>query len=72
MCLPGKTRANRNLFENVDRHALDLPNAQKWTRADNVSNWQKTAATNQKALVKGFITLWSIGSHAPLNNFPPS
>lgn len=33
----------------------------------NVSNWQKTAAANQKTQVKVFIMLWPTGSYATLN-----
>ena len=42
------------------------------THVHEASNWQKTAAANQKTHVKVLIVLWPTGSHATLNNLPSS
>lgn len=39
---------------------------------DKVSNWQKTAAANQKMHVNIPIMIWPTGNHGTLNNLAPS
>lgn len=42
------------------------------THTDKVSNWQKTAAANQKMHVNIPIMIWPTGNHGTLNNLAPS